>query len=40
MIKKIFTKKPLDDLLTTRNNDNGLKRSIGPVGLILLGLVV
>ena len=37
MSRKIFSKKPINDLLSS-NADKSLKRSIGPVGLILLGL--
>lgn len=37
MSRKIFKKKPINDLLST-NADKTLKRSIGPFSLILLGL--
>jgi basic amino acid/polyamine antiporter, APA family len=38
MTKKIFSKKPIKELLATKNDDKSLKRSIGPIGLTLLGL--
>ena len=38
MSRKIFSKKPINNLLSSKNSDHNLKRSIGPVGLILLGL--
>ena len=39
MIKKIFSKKPINELIhASENTDKSLKRSIGPTGLILLGL--
>ena len=39
MIKKIFSKKPINELINaSENTDKSLKRSIGPTGLILLGL--
>ncbi len=38
-MKKIFSKKSIEELITcSKENNNNLKRSIGPVGLILLGL--
>jgi len=39
MSRKIFSKKPIDELLSSsKTTDHSLKRSIGLVGLILLGL--
>lgn len=39
MIKKIFSKKPINELINaSENTDKSLKRSIGPTELILLGL--
>lgn len=38
MSRKIFNKKSIDDILTENSEQKSLKRSIGPVGLILLGL--
>lgn len=39
MKKKIFSKKPINELINaSKNTDTSLKRSIGPTGLILLGL--
>lgn len=38
MRKKIFSKKPINELLYSKNSDKSLKRSIGPMGLTLLGL--
>jgi basic amino acid/polyamine antiporter, APA family len=37
MSRKIFSKKPINELLNSKS-DKSLKRSIGPVGLTLLGL--
>ncbi len=34
----IFSKKPVDDLLKKDKDDNSLKRAIGPLNLIILGL--
>ena len=38
MSKKIFSKKPINELLYSKNSEKSLKRSIGPFGLTLLGL--
>jgi basic amino acid/polyamine antiporter, APA family len=39
MIKKIFSKKPINELINaSENTDKSLKRSIGPISLVLLGL--
>lgn len=38
MGRKIFTKKTIDDILSENNEQKSLERSIGPIGLILLGL--
>ncbi len=39
MLKKFFAKKPINELLNaSKDSDKSLKRSIGPTGLILLGL--
>jgi basic amino acid/polyamine antiporter, APA family len=37
MLKRFFLKKPIDEVLNAKN-ESGLKRSIGPIGLTLLGL--
>lgn len=38
MRKNIFTKKPINDLISDETNKNSLKRTIGPLNLIILGL--
>lgn len=38
MKRSIFCKKPIDALLSKDNSDDSLKRTIGPVNLIILGL--
>lgn len=38
MKKHIFSKKPINDLLSDENDKNSLKRTIGPFNLIILGL--
>ncbi|MCC7557112.1 MAG: amino acid permease [Methanobacteriaceae archaeon] len=38
MKSQIFSKKPIDDLLDEKNSGKSLKRAIGPLGLIIMGL--
>ncbi|WP_414469045.1 amino acid permease [Methanobacterium sp. ACI-7] len=38
MKSNIFCKKPINDLLENKKSNNSLKRAIGPVGLIIMGL--
>ena len=38
MNRNIFRKKPINDLINTDNSDKSLKRAIGPLSLIIMGL--
>lgn len=36
-VKRIFSKKPINDLYINKDHDKTLKRTIGPINLIIMG---